>query len=94
MYSLHMYRLETSGDGHVVILQTPERKTKWLNILMMKDKPLGVERVTASEQEHMLPLEYQGKPYPMKRALNIFRKFGKSHGSSKAARDFIREASK
>lgn len=93
MYSLHTYRL-ASGADHIAILQTPDRKTKWLNILVMRDKPLGVERITVSERDHMRPVERNGAPYPLKRALKIFRKFGKSHGISKAAREFIREASK
>jgi len=91
MYSLHTYRL-VSGADHVALLHTPDRKTKWLRVVVMRDKALGVERVPASEREHMRPLERKGKPYPMKRALKTFRTFAKSHGSSKAARDFIREA--
>ena len=90
-YSLHSYKL-VSGSQHICILQEPDRKTKWLHILVMRDKPLGVERVTESEREHMRPIEYKGKPYPMKRALKHFRKFGKAHGSNKVARKFIREA--
>lgn len=91
-YSLHSYKL-ASGAQHICILQEPDRKTKWLRILVMRDKPLAIERVTESEREHMLPFQWRGKPYPLKRALKIFRKFGKSHGSNKAARQFIREAS-
>ena len=91
MYSLHIYRL-ASGADHIAILQTPDRKTKWLNVIIMRDKPLGIERITVSERDHMRPAWLKDKPYPMSRAVKIFRKFGKSHGSSKAARDFIREA--
>lgn len=90
-YSLHSYKL-ASGAQHIAILQAPERQTKWLRILVMRDKPLSVERVTVSEREHMRPIEYKGKPYPLKRALKHFRKFAKAHGSNKAARKFIREA--
>ena len=90
-YSLHSYKLN-SGAQHICILQEPERQTKWLKILVMRDKPLSVERVTTSEREHMRPIEYKGKPYPLKRALKHFRKFAKAHGSNKAARKFIREA--
>jgi len=60
---------------------------------VMRDRALGIEKVPASEREHMRALERKGKPYPMARALKTFRKFAKAHGSSKAARDFIREAS-
>jgi len=93
MYSLHTYRL-VSGADHVALLHTPDRKTKWVKVLVMRDKALGVERVPASEREHMRELLHKGKPYPMARALKVLRKFAKAHGSSKAARDFIREASK
>lgn len=89
-YSLHSYKL-ASGAQHICILQAPERKTKWLKILVMRDKPLSVERVPVSEREHMRPIEFRGAPYPLKRALKLFRKFGKAHGSNKVARKFIRE---
>jgi len=91
-YSLHTYRL-VSGADHVALLHTPDRKTKWLRVIVMRDRSLGIEKVPASERDHMRPLERKGKPYPMARALKTFRKFAKAHGSSKAARDFIREAS-
>ena len=92
-YSLHSYKL-ASGAQHVCILQSPDRKTKWLKILVMRDKPLTIERVTISEREHMRPIEFRGAPYPLKRAIKHFRAFGKAHGSNKAARQFIREAKK
>ena len=91
-YSLHTYRL-ASGADHIAILHTPDRKTKWLHVLVMRDRALGIDKVSASERDHMRALEHKGKPYPMARALKVFRKFAKSHGSSKAARDFIRAAS-
>ena len=93
MYSLHTYRL-VSGADHVALLLTPERKTKWLKVLVMRDKALSIERVPASERDHMRPLEHKGKPYPLARALKVYRKHAKAHGSTKAARDFIRSASK
>ncbi len=91
MYSLHTYRL-VSGADHVALLHTPSRKTKWLRVLVMRDKALGIEKVPASERDHMRALERKGKPYPMARALKVYRKHAKAHGSSKAARDFIRSA--
>lgn len=93
MYSLHTYRL-VSGADHIAILHTPDRKTKWLRVLVMRDRALGVERVPASEHEHMRDAWLKSKPYPMSRALKVFRKFAKSHGSSKAARDFIKDAAR
>lgn len=92
-YSLHTYRL-VSGADHIALLHTPDRKTKWLRVLVMRDKPLSVDKVPASEREHMRDVERKGKPYPLKRALKVFRLFALSHGSSKGARDFIREAAK
>jgi len=92
-YSLHTYRL-VSGADHTALLCTPDRKTKWLKVLVMRDRALGIEKVPASEREHMRELLHKGKPYPMARALKVYRKHAKAHGSSKAARDFIREASK
>ena len=92
-YSLHSYKL-VSGAQHVCILQEPDRKTKWLKILVMRDRPLAVERITMSEREHMRPIDFRGAPYPLKRALKHFRAFAKAHGSNKTARQFIREAKK
>lgn len=91
MVTIQSYTL-VSGAKHVTLVLEPERKTKWLRVLVMRDKALSIERVTASESEHMQPLLYKGKPYPLKRALKIFRKFAKSHGASKSAKSFLKEA--
>jgi len=68
---------------------------KWLQVVAMDATKTGgmtVWRVPRDDLRYMEPLLRKGKPYPMSRALTVFRRFAKSHGATKAAMKIIREA--
>jgi hypothetical protein len=69
--------------------------TKWLQVLVFdanREGGLKLWKVPLSDEQYMQPLLYRGKPYPMARALKTFRALGKTHGITKGAKRFIREA--
>lgn len=66
---------------------------KWIQVLLMDGK-LTVRKVPKSEGRYMSELTHKNRPYPMKRALGTFRKFGRAHGISRNAKTFLREATK
>jgi hypothetical protein len=63
----------------------------WMRVLIM-DGPLSVRRVRIDEMKNMSPMEKNGRPYPLARAVRIFRHYGRAHGSTLTARRFMREA--
>lgn len=53
---------------------------------------LGVVTVDGSEARYMADLERNGKPYPLRRALTTFARYGRTHSATKAAKQFIKRA--
>lgn len=64
----------------------------WCLVLMMTDGVLKVRRIRRTEERYMTPLERHGRLYPMSRALPVFHKHGRAHGTSLSARRFLTEA--
>lgn len=58
---------------------------KLLHLVMMENSGLCVKKVPLSEERFMTDLDYN-----MPKAAKRFRKFGKAHGSSKAARNLLK----
>jgi len=87
MVELRSYHTE---QGVKVALVLPGRK--WLQVLML-DGTLTVRRVRIGEAKHMTDIALRGRPYPMRRALKVFRGHGRLHGDTKGARQFLRRAS-
>lgn len=68
---------------------------KWMKVLYIDATKTGgmtMRKVPQSDRRFMTPLLRKGKPYPMSRALTVFRRFAKSHGATKTAKRFITEA--
>lgn len=53
---------------------------------------LGVARVPQTDERYMTDLEYRGRPYPVKRALTTFARYGRNVGATKAAKQFLKLA--
>ncbi len=87
MVELRSYHTE---QGVKVALVLSGRK--WLQVMVM-DGPLTVRRVRICEAKHMTDIVRRGAPYPMHRALKVFRGHGRLHGYTKGARKFLRQAS-
>jgi hypothetical protein len=64
---------------------------KWIQIMIMEGQ-LSVRRVPKAESRYMCELTHKRRPYPLKRALITFRRYGKAHGISKGAKRFLAEA--
>ena len=71
--------------------------SKWLQVLAFDATVSGglkLWKVPLSDEQYMQPLLYRDKPYPMSRALKVFKALGKTHGISNAAKKLLREAGK
>ncbi len=71
--------------------------TKWTQVLALDAgvrSGLRVHKVPKTDQRYMTPLMRKGKPYPVKRALTHFRRFGKTHGMTNGAKKLLKEAAK
>ena len=71
--------------------------TKWSKVLTIdagKQSGLVIHKVPKTDQRYMTPLLHKGKPYPIKRALRHFRKFGKTHGITGGAKKLLQEVAK
>lgn len=69
--------------------------TKWLTVLPLTatgQAPMGLWKVEKSDRRYMKPLMRGRKPYPMKRAIRGFRRLAKTHGITKGAKKFLKEA--
>ena len=90
--TIELMQYRTNEGGTKTALVAPVLR-KWRQILMMEDGPLKVRRVLSDEQRYMTPLERNGKPYPISRAIRVFRDHARTHGISRTARHFLTEAS-
>ena len=84
------------GKTSSVRVALVKESRKWLYVLAidaMPDSGLRIWKVDKAERKYMKPLMRKGKPYPIKRALPTFRRFGKTHGMTKAVKRFLKEAS-
>lgn len=67
---------------------------KWLQVLAIdagERSGLRIYQVPKTEERYMRPLLRKGKPYPISRALKVFKNFGKTHGMSKGVKKFLTE---
>ena len=70
---------------------------KWLQVLAIDANKKGgmtIWKVPKGDLRFMTPLMRKGKPYPMSRALTVFRRVGRSHGITKGAMKIIKEAAR
>lgn len=66
----------------LVIKQT---KT-YLFIIQVEPFGLRVRKIPVADEKNFTELEYHGKPYPLKRAVRLYKKYGKKYGITKPAR--------
>ena len=84
--------LKSYRTSHGTRTALVDAKRAWCHVLMM-DGPLTLKRVPITDQQFMTPLEHMGRPYPISRAIRVFRNYGRAHGISRSARLFLTEAS-
>ena len=66
---------------------------KWMQVLMMEGA-LTVRKIPKSETRFMEPLLFKGRPYPLRRAIHVFRHYGRASGINKSAKALLRDATK
>lgn len=76
------YKLEPCGQKIAFV----EEKRKLLHCVMMENSGLTVNKVPLSEARFMTDIE----DYSHAKAARIMRRFGKAHGTSKAAKQLLR----
>ena len=94
MIELVTYRTEDSGVKMALIREG----YKNILVLMMRDRHSGIlstETIRRSERRFMSEVIRKGKPYPLYRAIKVFRNFAKADGRkiSKSAKKMLREGS-
>ncbi len=91
----HTYKKAQFGYESARRVALIKRGTKWMKVVALDaaaNAGLRVWKVQMSEDQYMTPILYKGKPYPMKRALTVFRRMTKSHSATKGAKKLMKEA--
>ena len=64
------------------------RADKYIRILPLQGK-LSVKKLPLDHEKHLTPIEFKGKPYPIKRAIRIFRKHAGIFGMTVSAKQAL-----
>jgi hypothetical protein len=88
-FELKEYRTESGIKTAIVKPSGP----KWMHVMIM-DGTLSVQKVPATEERYMTSMVRRNNPYPLSRAIKVFRNYGRTHGKSKGAKRFLSEATK
>jgi hypothetical protein len=62
----------------------------WLHAIALHQPPVRVIKLPLLERRHLRPLEYHGRPYPLPRALRLFRRAGRELGITEGAAAALR----
>lgn len=76
------YHTELGHTSALII----DRGTKWMSIIPIESHAVRVRRVPLTEERYMTPATFNGKPYPITRAVRHYKKHAKSFGITKSAK--------
>jgi len=62
----------------------------YLHAIALHQPPVRLVRLPLLERAHLRPLEYHGRPYPLARALRLFRRAGRELGITDGAAAALR----
>jgi hypothetical protein len=62
----------------------------WLHAVALHQPPVRLVKLPLIELRHLRPLEYHGRPYPLARALRLFRRAGREFGITDGAAAALR----
>jgi hypothetical protein len=79
-------------NGYHYCAALMKRGRKHLHLVHIEDCGVVVKKEPLSEERHLTPLEFKGKPYPITRAVRQFKAFGRERGITQAAINIINEA--
>ncbi len=97
LVSYHTWKKVAFGYESAIRCAFVKPGTKWMQVVAIDASARGglrKWRVPMSDQRFMTPLTRKGKPYPIQRALKIFRHMAKTHGISPGAAKLLREAAR
>jgi hypothetical protein len=80
-----------TDEGGVVTAILLGRGRKYLRLIPIDSAGIKLTNVSFDEERHMVPAEFKGKPYPVKRAARSILKFGKTFGITKTAKAALKE---
>ena len=79
------------GDGGVRTALVVNEGRKFVTVIPA-DFPVRIRKIPLVETKNFVDVEYKGKPYPLKRAVRILKRMGKTGGITKAANKALKEA--
>ena len=74
-----------SSDNCATALVVKEARL-YMYIIQVEASGLRIRKIPKTEARYFSDLEYKGKPYPVKRAVRLYKQYGKTYGITKAAR--------
>lgn len=76
-------------NAHALIVFKEGRT--YLHAIALHQPPVRLVKVPLLERRHLQPLEYRGRPYPIARAVRLFRRAGRELGITDGAVAALRE---
>lgn len=64
---------------------------KLLHIIQIEDRGLRVRKVPKTEARYFKDLTYKGKPYPLRRAIRMYKRAAKTFGATPTVKRILRE---
>lgn len=80
---MHPVQRDDNARVHVIA----KEGHKWLTCVVL-DYPIRIVQLPVDDHG-LIPLLYKGAPYPLKRAVRLFRSYTKDHGITDGARDAL-----
>ena len=71
---------EILRDSNAHTLLVFKEGRTYLHAIALHQPPVRVVKLPRLERRHLRPLEYRGRPYPLARALRLFRRAGRELG--------------
>lgn len=75
------------ANGHALLV-LKEGRTK-LHAIALHTPPVRIVKLERRVQRELVDLSYKGKPYPLKRAVRLFRTAGRTFGITGSAREAL-----
>lgn len=63
----------------------------WIHAIALNRPPVRLVKLPRTARRYMRPLEYRGRPYPLARALRLYRRAGRELGITEGAAAALRE---
>ena len=78
------------GDDGVRSAIIVNEGRKFISLIPIESGKVRIRKILLSEGRHLTPIKYKGKPYPLSRAIRIFKRHAKSFGITDSAKRALR----